>query len=153
MTQKRVWGSWACLVRQRQGWSDLVAAYKYLKVITKNPCHQLQMIQQGAMAIDFTLGNSGQTKGKPVGRCRGRFSPGWSHQWGFQDLAKQRHGCPDLVLGALLPQGESWIQSLSFTPKFSCLSVFPYWKAQVFWGTPAFLNTVASNLNQLFRVS
>lgn len=99
--------------------------------------------------MDCTLGHSGQTKRKPVGRCRGWCSPGQTHQEGFQDLAKQRQGCPDIVLWVVLLQGESWIESPSFKPRFSYLSVFPYWKGQVFWGAQMFLNTVPSNLNQL----
>lgn len=102
------------------------------------------------MAMDCTLGDSGQTKGKPVGRCRGLCRPGQTHHGGFQDLVKQKQGCPDVVLGVVLLQGESWIQWPSFKPKFSYLSVFPYWKAQVFWGTQIFLNMLPSKLTRIF---
>lgn len=102
------------------------------------------------MAMDCTLGDSGQTKGKPVGRCRGWYRPGQTHHGGFQDLVKQRQGCPNVVLGVVLLQGESWIQWPSFKPKFSYLSVFPYRKAQVFWGTQMFLNMLPSNLTRIF---
>lgn len=59
------------------------------------------------MAMDCTLGDSGQTKGKPVGRCRGWCSPGWAHQGGFSRLGQTKARLPWCSFGgSLVPRGK-----------------------------------------------